>query len=88
MGLENREIKMEEDLKPLWRCPSCDHTIYSDALDDNEKPIGITIGPLPVTICPNCQCLTLDREMYDEMRKHQESGLITPNTNNTKGLHI
>ena len=75
-------------LEPLWECPNCEYKVYSDKIEENEKPIGIQVGPLPIAICPKCKCLTLNQELFDELKKQSSSQIVKPNQSNYSGLSI
>ena len=46
----------------------------------DEKTIAINLGPLPVIICPNCRCLQIPEEIYNEIVKQNSSNIVTPPT--------
>ena len=78
----------ENELEPLWQCPNCEYKVFSDEIEEDDKPIGIQVGPLPIAICPKCKCLTLNQELFDELKKTNSSGIIQPTPQDVSGLSI
>ena len=42
----------------VWSCPCCKHEVY-EGDNDEEKPVGIAMGELPLIICTKCNVISV-----------------------------
>ena len=81
---ETNKDNVEDSLKDsltteiIWECKVCGYEVLETERTTKEGPLGIGIGGLPVTICPNCFVLSILLQVFEQLKEQLTSKIIKP----------